>query len=332
MTEYDMVVIGGGPVGMFTTFYAGLRDMKVMVVDAQDELGGQLVSLYPEKIIYDVGGYPAISAYELAQRLAEQMKTFGPDVRINESVDWIRQTEDKLWEVETSSGYKARTKTVTIAVGIGKLAPTRLGAKGEEQYENKGLFYSVRRKSDFAGKRVMVVGGGDAAVDWALMLAPVAKSVTLIHRRDQFRALESNVKQLYKVADVRTWKELKEVRGDGNRLTQAVIFDNRTKEEQVLDLDAVIISIGYKGDLGNIPKWGVTMKGRDVMVNSRMETNLSGVYAVGDIVSQPDTPKLAIIAVGFGQAVVATSVAKKYIDPSASTFGGHSSEMDKFKK
>ncbi len=123
-----MVVIGGGPVGMFTTFYAGLRDMKVMVVDAQDELGGQLVSLYPEKIIYDVGGYPAISAYELAQRLAEQMKTFGPDVRINESVDWIRQTEDKLWEVETSSGYKARTKTVTIAVGIGKLAPTRLGS------------------------------------------------------------------------------------------------------------------------------------------------------------------------------------------------------------
>ncbi|WP_126449395.1 NAD(P)/FAD-dependent oxidoreductase [Sulfodiicoccus acidiphilus] len=332
MSEYDMVVIGGGPVGMFTTFYAGLRDMRVLTVDAQDELGGQLVSLYPEKIIYDVGGYPAISAYELAQKLAEQMKTFGPDVRMKEYVDWIRQNEDKTWSVETNTGYKAKTKTVAIAVGLGRLAPSRLGAKGEEQYENRGVYYAVRRKSDFTGKRVMVVGGGDAAVDWALMLAPVAKSVTLIHRRDQFRALESNVKQLYRVAQVKTWHELKEVRGDGNKVTQAIIFDNRTKEEEVLDLDAVVISIGYKGDLGNMPKWGIAMRGREVLVNSRMETNLPGVYAVGDIVSQPDTPKLAIIAVGFGQAVIATSVAKKYIDPSASTFGGHSSEMDKFKK
>ncbi|MCQ4335812.1 MAG: NAD(P)/FAD-dependent oxidoreductase, partial [Sulfolobales archaeon] len=145
----------------------------------------------------------------------------------------------------------------------------------------------------------------------------------------QFRAHERSVKELYKVATVYTWHELKEVKGDGSRVTQAVIFDNRTKEEKVLDVDAIIISIGFKGDLGNIPKWGVNMKGRDIIVNEKMETNLPGVYAAGDIAYQEGTPKLALIAVGFAQAAIAVSVAKKYIDPNASLFGGHSSEMAK---
>ncbi|WP_338603925.1 NAD(P)/FAD-dependent oxidoreductase [Sulfolobus tengchongensis] len=330
MNEYDMVIIGGGPVGLFSTFYAGLRDMKALLIDAQDELGGQLVSLYPEKIVYDVGGIPGIQAYELAQRLIEQAKMFGPDIRINEWADMIEKTNDNMWIVKTDKGsYK--TKTILIAAGIGKITPSRLGAKGEIEYENKGVYYTVRRKKDFEGKRVLVVGGGDSAVDWALTLAPVAKSVTLIHRRDQFRAHERSVKELFRVANVYVWHELKEVKGDGNKVTQAIIFDNRTKEEKVLDIDAVIISIGYKGDLGNIPKWGVNMKGRDILVNGKMETNLPGVYAAGDIVQQEGSPKLALIAVGFSHAAIAVSVAKKYVEPSASLFAGHSSEMDKFK-
>ncbi|QIW24928.1 NAD(P)/FAD-dependent oxidoreductase [Sulfolobus sp. S-194] len=332
MTEYDMVVIGGGPVGLFGTFYAGLRDMKTLLIDAQDELGGQLVSLYPEKIVYDVGGFPGILAYELAQQLVEQAKMFSPDIRIKEWADMIERTVDNMWVVKTDKGNSFKTKTILIAAGIGKMTPSRLGAKGEIEYENKGVYYTVRRKKDFEGKRVLIVGGGDSAVDWALTLAPVAKSVTLIHRRDQFRAHERSVKQLYQVATVYTWHELKEVRGDGNRVTQAVIFDNRTKDEKTLDVDAVIISIGFKGDLGNMPKWGVNMKGRDIIVNAKMETNLPGVYAAGDIASQEGAPKLALIAVGFGQAAIAVSVAKKYIDPNASLFAGHSSEMDKFKK
>ncbi|MEM3950389.1 NAD(P)/FAD-dependent oxidoreductase, partial [Saccharolobus sp.] len=254
MNEYDMVIIGGGPVGLFGTFYAGLRDMKALLIDAQDELGGQLVSLYPEKIVYDVGGFAGIQAYELAQRLIEQAKMFGPDIRVNEWADMIEKTSDNMWIVKTDKGsYK--TKTIFIAAGIGKIVPSRLGAKGEIEYENKGVYYTVRRKKDFENKRVLVVGGGDSAVDWALNLAPVAKSVTLIHRRDQFRAHERSVKELFRVANVYVWHELKEVKGDGNKVTQAIIFDNRTKEEKVLDVDSVIISIGYKGDLGNIPKW-----------------------------------------------------------------------------
>ncbi|MEM0363088.1 MAG: NAD(P)/FAD-dependent oxidoreductase [Sulfolobaceae archaeon] len=330
MPEYDMAIIGGGPIGLFATFYAGLRDMKAILIDAQDELGGQLISLYPEKNVYDVGGIPGIQAYELAQRLIEQAKMFGPEIRVNEWADWIEKTNDNMWIVKTDKGsYK--TKTILIAAGIGKIVPSRLGAKGEIEYENKGVYYTVRRKKDFEGKRVLIVGGGDSAVDWALTLAPVAKSVTLIHRRDQFRAHERSVKELFRVAKVYVWHELKEVKGDGSKVTQAIIFDNRTKEEKVLDIDSVIISIGYKGDLGNIPKWGVNMKGRDILTNGRMETNLPGVYAAGDIAQQENSPKLALIAVGFAQAAIAVSVAKKYIEPNASLFAGHSSEMDKFK-
>ncbi|MEM3328616.1 MAG: NAD(P)/FAD-dependent oxidoreductase [Saccharolobus sp.] len=330
MSEYDMAIIGGGPIGLFAAFYAGLRDMKTILIEAQDELGGQLISLYPEKIVYDVGGIPGIQAYELAQRLIEQAKMFGPEIRVNELADWIEKTNDNMWIVKTDKGsYK--TKTILIAAGIGKIVPSRLGAKGEIEYENKGVYYTVRRKKDFEGKRVLIVGGGDSAVDWALTLAPVAKSVTLIHRRDQFRAHERSVKELFSVAKVYVWHELKEVKGDGSKVTQAIIFDNRTKEEKVLDIDSVIISIGYKGDLGNIPKWGVNMKGRDILINGRMETNLPGVYAAGDIVQEENSPKLALIAVGFAQAAIAVSVAKKYVEPSASLFAGHSSEMDKFK-
>lgn len=325
-----MAIIGGGPIGLFAAFYAGLRDMKAILIDAQDELGGQLISLYPEKNVYDVGGIPGIQAYELAQRLIEQAKMFGPEIRVNEWADWIEKTNDNMWIVKTDKGsYK--TKTILIAAGIGKIVPSRLGAKGEIEYENKGVYYTVRRKKDFEGKRVLIVGGGDSAVDWALTLAPVAKSVTLIHRRDQFRAHERSVKELFRVAKVYVWHELKEVKGDGSKVTQAIIFDNRTKEEKVLDIDSVIISIGYKGDLGNIPKWGVNMKGRDILTNGRMETNLPGVYAAGDIAQQENSPKLALIAVGFAQAAIAVSVAKKYVEPSASLFAGHSSEMDKFK-
>ncbi len=332
MSEYDMIIVGGGPVGLFGAFYATLRDMKVLLIDSQDELGGQLVTLYPEKIVYDVGGYPGILAYDLAVKLVEQAKMFSPDIRTKEWADTLDKTDDGMYIIKTDKGNQFKTKTVLLAIGLGRLSPSRLGAKGELEYENKGVYYTVRRKKDFEGKNILIVGGGDSAVDWALTLAPVAKSVTLIHRRDQFRAHERSVKELYQVAKVYTWHELKEVNGDGQRVTQATIFDNRTKDEKTIDVDSVIISIGHKGDLGNIPKWGINMKGRDILTNTKMETNLPGIYASGDIAQVEGAPKLALIAVGFGQVAIATSVAKKYIDPSASVFAGHSSEMDKFKK
>ncbi|MEM0374673.1 MAG: NAD(P)/FAD-dependent oxidoreductase, partial [Sulfolobales archaeon] len=212
-----------------------------------------------------------------------------------------------------------------------KIVPNRLGVKGEIEYEGRGVYYSVKRKKDFEGKDVLIVGGGDSAVDWALNLSTIANSVTLIHRRDKFRAHERSVTELFKVAKVYLWHELKEIIGDGKSVKKAIIFDNRTKEEKVLDVDAVIISIGHKGDLGNLPKWGVNMKGREVIVNSKMETNLPGVYAAGDIAYQEGLPKMSLIAIGFSQAAVAISMAKKYINPDSSAFAGHSSEIMKTK-
>ncbi|AAY81437.1 NAD(P)/FAD-dependent oxidoreductase [Sulfolobus acidocaldarius] len=329
MKEYDIIIVGGGPIGLFATFYSGLRDMSALLIDAQDELGGQLVTIYPEKMVYDVGGYPGILAYDLAQNLIEQAKMFSPDIRLKEWVDWITRTQDNLWVIKTDKGNEFKAKTILLALGIGRITPSRLGAGGEIEYENRGVYYTVKRKKDFEEKRILIVGGGDSAVDWAINLAPVAKSITLIHRRDQFRAHESSVKQLYNIASVHTWHELKEVKGDGSKVTQAVIFDNRTKEEKTLDVDAVIISIGHKGDLGNVPRWGLNMKGRDILVNAKMETNLPGVYAAGDIASQEGVPKMALIAIGFSEAAIATSMAKKYIDPNVSIFGGHSSEIMK---
>jgi len=331
MSEYDITIIGGGPTGLFACFYAGLRDMKTLLIDGQEELGGQLVTLYPEKYIYDVGGFPKILAYDLAQNLIEQAKTFSPDLRTREWVEEVSKGNDGLWIIRTDKGNTFKTKTVLIAAGIGKITPNRLGVKGEIEYEGRGVYYSVKRKKDFEGKRVLIVGGGDSAVDWALTLSTVARSVTLIHRRDKFRAHERNVAELFKVAKVYLWHELKEVLGNGEKIEGAVIFDNRTKEEKTLDVDAIIISIGHKGDLGNIPKWGINMKGREIIVNSKMETNLPGIYAAGDIASQEGLPKMSLIAVGFSQAAIAVSMAKKYVNPDSSVFGGHSSEIMKIK-
>lgn len=221
MKEYDIIIVGGGPIGLFATFYSGLRDMSALLIDAQDELGGQLVTIYPEKMVYDVGGYPGILAYDLAQNLIEQAKMFSPDIRLKEWVDWITRTQDNLWVIKTDKGNEFKAKTILLALGIGRITPSRLGAGGEIEYENRGVYYTVKRKKDFEEKRILIVGGGDSAVDWAINLAPVAKSITLIHRRDQFRAHESSVKQLYNIASVHTWHELKEVKGDGSKVALA---------------------------------------------------------------------------------------------------------------
>jgi thioredoxin reductase (NADPH) len=329
MSEYDMIIIGGGPVGLYGAFYAGLRDMKVAIIEAEKELGGQLVTLYPDKYVYDVGGIPKIIAMDLAQNLIEQAKTFGPTIYINNRAIKLNKKDNSVWEVITDKGINLGARTVLVTVGIGILAPNRLGAKGEIEYENKGVYYVVKSKREFEGKNVLIVGGGDTAVDWALNLRGIAKSITLIHRRDQFRAHEASVKELFKTVNVRVFHELKEVKGDGSKVTSAIIFNNKTGETKEISVDAVIINIGYRGDLNFLNEWGLKLKGRNILVNSRMETNLQGVYAAGDIVEQEGAPKLLLLATGFAQAAIATSVAKKYISPESSLFGGHSSEIMK---
>jgi thioredoxin reductase (NADPH) len=320
---FDVTIIGGGPAGLFGAFYAGLRGMKTLLLDALPELGGQLAVLYPEKYIYDVPGFPKILARDLVKNLIQQATQSDPTVRLEEQVTNIAPTGEKELTVSTTRGAY-RTKALLIAAGVGAFAPNKLDAPGLVRLEGKGVYYFVRSKAEFANKNLLIVGGGDSAVDWALNLQDTAKSITLIHRRDQFRAHEHSIKEMYESAtNVLTFWELKEVHGEA-QVEAVTIVNNQTGEERELPMDAVLLQLGFKADMGPIKNWGLSLEKRSLKVDSRFSTSMPGVYAAGDIAAAE--VKLDLIAVGFGQSAVAINAIKTYVDPKARMFPGHSSE------
>ena len=322
--SYDLAILGGAPAGLFGEFYAGLRGMRTLLIEALPELGGQLAVLYPEKYIYDVPGFPKILARDLVKLLVEQATQFNPTVRFEEQVTNLELSSEKLLTVATTGGTYA-TKAVLIAAGVGAFAPNKLDAPGVARLEGKGVYYFVKSKADVADKRLLIVGGGDSAVDWALNLQDTARSITLIHRRDQFRAHEHSVRDLYASrTDIKLFHELREVHGEA-QVEAATIVDNRSGEEQELPVDAVLLTLGFKADLGPIKNWGLSIEKRSLRVTSSMATSMPGVFAAGDIAGSDI--KLDLIAVGFGQAAIAVNAAKTYIDPKARLFPGHSSDM-----
>ncbi len=227
---YDVTIIGAGPSGLFGAFYGGLREMKIKIIDALDDLGGQLTALYPEKFIYDVPGYPKVLSVDLVKHLSDQAQMFKPTIALNERVEKLEKQGDGTIVLTSSKGIH-RTRTVVICGGVGAFQPKKLPNPELAQYENHGLFYSVKEKAIFRGKNILIVGGGDSAVDWALNLKDYAKHITLIHRRDQFRAHDASVTQLmHSPIDVKLFYELKTASGNG-KIESATIFDNRTKEE-----------------------------------------------------------------------------------------------------
>ncbi|HJZ47412.1 MAG TPA: NAD(P)/FAD-dependent oxidoreductase [Roseiflexaceae bacterium] len=323
---YDVVIIGAGPTGLFASFYAGMRGMRTLILDALPEPGGQVAVLYPEKFIYDVPGFPKILGRDLVKQLVEQAMTFHPDIRLDEQVRQLTVHGERDIELTTSRG-SYRTRSVLISAGVGAFSPNKHNAPGAARFEGNGVHYFVKEKVAFRGKRLLIIGGGDSAVDWALNLKDYAKSVTLIHRRDQFRAHEHSVVELrHSPVEIKTFYELKELHGHG-RLAAATIFHNQTKDEQTLEVDSVLIFLGFKADAGPIKSWGLEMegKGRAIKVGPNFETSLPGVFAAGDIAGVP--VKLDLIAVCFGQAAIAINSAKAYVDPQAKVFPGHSSEM-----
>ncbi|MDG7008189.1 MAG: NAD(P)/FAD-dependent oxidoreductase [Nitrososphaerota archaeon] len=322
-----MTIIGAGPSGLFAAFYAGLRQMKTKIIDALEQPGGQVAVLYPEKYIFDVPGYSKILAKDLVKSLVEQAFQYNPTVVLGERVTSLRRS-DGFFELETDKGTRHRSKAVLVAAGVGAFSPNRLEAEGAADYEGKGVHYFVRDKSVFKGKNLLVVGGGDSAVDWALNMQDVAKKITLVHRRDVFRAHEGSVAELMKSScDVKLFYEVKSVTGDGTKVTQAVIFDNRSRAETTLDVDAILVNIGFRADLGPIKDWGLQIDGREIRANGKMETNIPGVFVAGDIAGPLDGVKLNLIATGYAQAALAVNVAKAYVDPNSKIFPGHSSEM-----
>ena len=321
----DVAIIGAGPTGLFAAFYAGLRQMSVKLIDSLEMLGGQLTTLYPEKYIYDVAGFPRVLAKDLSNNLVEQATQYHPAVCLGEQVLGLQHCEaTRLYTLRTSKG-KHYARSVIVSAGVGAFQPKTLPLPNATQFEGKGLYYFVKEVKAFEGKKVLIVGGGDSAVDWANMLSPVAQQLTLIHRRDQFRAHEDSVvKMRQSPAHIRTFYELKAIDGNG-KLEQATIYDNRTKAEETLDVDAVLVNIGFSNSLGPIKEWGLEIEGSQIKVDGMMQTSRPGVFAAGDICTYPG--KLKLIATGFGEACIAVNYAKHYLDPSANIFPGHSSNM-----
>lgn len=329
----DITFVGAGPTGIFGAFYAGLRELSVKVIDALPQPGGQLITLYPEKMIYDTPGFPAIRSKDLVANLVEQTSQWEPEMVLGERALKLHREPipggepgEECWVIETTKS-RHPTRTVVIAAGIGAFRPTKLKNESIEAFEGKGVDYLVSDINDYAGQRVMVVGGGDSAVDWALALESIAEHVTLIHRREGFRSHDSSLNALHSSnVDIKVFYELRELQGDG-RLERAIIFNNRTDEETTIDVDTTILALGFKADLGPIREWGLETIGRRyIKVNSRMETNLPGVYAAGDVALQEELDPLNLIVVGYGQVTVAVNYAYTRIKPGGKVFPGHSSE------
>lgn len=321
----DILIIGGGPTGMFTAFYGGMRQASVKLIESMPQLGGQLAALYPEKYIYDVAGFPKVRAQKLVDNLAEQMKHFPIDVCLEEKVLNVVKLRERLFEVTTDKGTHY-ARAVIITAGVGAFEPRKLALPEASKYEKVNLHYFVRNLNAFKDQRVLISGGGDSAVDWALMLAPIAKEVTLIHRRDSFRAHEHSVETLMNSnVNVITPKEIVALHGD-ERIERVTIADCKNKDETFeLEVDAVIISFGFISALGPIAEWGLEIEKGSIVVNTQMETSIPGFFAAGDITTYPG--KVKLIAVGFGEAPTAINNAKVYIDPSARLAPGHSSNL-----
>jgi thioredoxin reductase (NADPH) len=299
--------------------------MRTLVVDSLPEPGGQISTLYPEKDVFDVPGFPRVSGAELVRCLTDQAMRFGPDVRLEEPAHTMQRCGEHDFLLQTTRATY-RTRTVLICAGAGAFTPNRLPARGAEQFEGRGLFYGVRDRQAFAGKRVLVVGGGNSAVDWALSLREISRAVTLVHRRDQFRAHEQSVAEL-RSSDVqlRVGCEVQELHGEG-RVTMATIVDHATRELERVPTDAVLSFLGFKADLGALRAWGLAQDGqRGLAVGPDGATSVPGVYAAGAITGGP--LRLDLLSVHFGQAAVAVNSAKAAIDPTAELSPGHSSSM-----
>lgn len=321
----DITIIGGGPIGMFSAFYAGLRGMSAQIIESLPQLGGQLSTLYPEKFIYDIAGFPKVKAKDLIENLKQQMSTFPTDVFLDEVVEKIKKDKDGIFTIQTKS-QKYYSKTILITAGNGAFNPRVLGLEKEEQFKNINLHYFINDLERFKGKNITVFGGGDSAVDWALMLEPIAKSITLVHRREKFRAHEHSVEQLKNSTINILTPYIPKKLISSERVEQVML--QHAKDESVTivqDVDEIIVNYGFISTLGPIKNWGLKIEKNSIVVNSKMETNIEGIYAAGDICTYDG--KVKLIASGFGEAPIAISNAKVFIKPTSKVQPLHSTSI-----
>lgn len=328
MTEkqYDITIIGGGPVGLFAAFYAGLRGMTVKIIESLSELGGQPAILYPEKVIYDIPAYPALTGAELTDNLIKQISRFEDrtTVCLKEEVQSFEKN-NQGFTIQTNKGQHS-SKAIIIACGNGAFAPRTLGLEGEESFAEKSIFYNVHQLDQFAGKNVVICGGGDSAVDWALALYGLAESVTIVHRRDAFRAHEHSV-ELLKASGVKILTPYipNQLIGENGQVSQIVLQKVKSEDSLTLDLDALIVSFGFSTSNKNLKNWQLDYKRSSILVNHLYQTNQEGVFAIGDAADYEG--KVDLIATGFGEAPIAVNQAINYIYPERDNRIVHSTSL-----
>lgn len=329
---HDVIIIGGGPAGMFAAFYAGMRELDVKIIDTLPVLGGQVELLYSEKHIFDIGAFPYIKGKELVEKLKEQLKPFGPGIALDEEVLEINKVKD-IFEIMTDKNlYYA--KSVLVATGLGSFEPRKLNLPDTELYEDSNLHYFVSQLEQYRDKEVVVLGGGDSAVDWALTLEDYAKKVSIVHRRDRFRALEASVTQMKNSSiEIVTPYTPHQLIGDGKKIEAIELKERRGDKTIQLKADYFIINYGFISENQQLDNWGLDTHRGSLKVKQNMSTNIPGIYGVGDVTIFDG--KVKLIATGFGEAPIAINSIIQYLNPDniiEAPTTGDSYTTDKFKQ
>jgi len=320
MRQVDIAVVGAGPTGLFAAYYAGFRGLSVAVIDALPEPGGQITAMYPEKAIFDVAGFPSIKGRDLVANLVSQAAPFNPDYLLGTVAERLSYLDGRP-VLGLPGGDELHCGAVVITAGLGSFTPRRLPAA--ETFDGEGIVFFVPRLADLAGQDVVIVGGGDSAFDWALALQPLARSVTLVHRREKFRAHAATVARVRQLP-VRIVVNAQVTKIHGAGRVGGVEIAVKGGDTETLPVDTLVAALGFIADLGPLATWGLELDRRHIKVDSTMATTQPRVFAAGDIAEYPG--KVRLIATGFGEAATAVNNAAVVLDPSAHLFPGHSSE------
>lgn len=325
----DVIIVGAGPVGLFAVFQCGMLGLKAHVIDALPDIGGQCAALYPEKPIYDIPGFPQISGAALIENLEAQAAPFAPTYHLDQRVEGLTEQSDGSWIVETTKGTQISGKAIILAAGAGAFGPNRPPLEDIEDFEGKTVHYMVRERTQFKGKRIVIGGGGDSAIDWALSLSEVAKKVHLVHRRDKFRAAQDNVRKIKELhedpqspLEILTPYQLDKINGQDGKI-ESITIKTLKGEERTLEADYLLPFYGIVPDLAALETWGMQLDGHQICVNpASCETTKSGIFAVGDVAHYEG--KLKLILTGFSEVAQAAHEAFKRVNPDTALHFEHS--------
>jgi thioredoxin reductase len=322
-SEVDLLIVGAGPTGLFAAYYAGFREMSIAIVDSLPEAGGQVTAMYPEKQIFDVAGFPSIIGRDLVAKLVEQADQFKPTYLLGRKARTVTSSDDDGFDVGLDDGAVIRASAILITAGMGEFTPRPLPAG--DGWFGRGVVNFVPSLEEHRDQDVVVVGGGDSAFDWALSLHPIAKSVTLVHRRNKFRAFAATVRQVRELGvPIITDAQVVSVRGD-DHVAEVELAVASDPSPVVLPAQTVVAALGFTADLGPIESWGLEIVRRAVAVDTTMRTARDRIYAAGDIAAYPG--KVKLIATGFGEAATAVNNIAVALNPDAHLFPGHSSDV-----